>query len=88
MNTITYPTLKEIKQTPNDPANVILDKDDCSEWYKQNSYDEDQLDDLTSLEGDEGKYYIVLSTLLKTSPPDKLLTRLPLLLAQIITEIN
>ena len=42
MNTIAYPTLKEIKQTPNDPANVILDKDDCSEWYKQNSYDEDQ----------------------------------------------
>ena len=88
MNTITYPALKEIKQTPNDPANVILDKDDCSEWYKQNSYDKDQLDDLTSLEGDEGKYYIVLSTLLKTSPPDKLLIRLPLLLAQIITESN
>ena len=39
MNTMIHLTLKEVKQVPNDPANLMLDKNDYSKWYKEKSGD-------------------------------------------------
>ena len=39
MNTMIHLTLKEVKQAPNDPANLMLDKNDYSKWYKEKSGD-------------------------------------------------
>ena len=41
MNAMTYLILKDIKQTPNNPANAILDKNNHSEWYKETLGDEE-----------------------------------------------
>ena len=71
-----------------DPSNLTLDEYDYSERYEE-------LDDLRQLEDDEEKYYSVPSTPIskgykkeegnrfKILTPNKLLTRLPILLAQI-----
>ena len=39
-----------------DSANLALDGYDCNEWYKEKSGNEEELDDLPLLEGDEEKY--------------------------------
>ena len=74
-----------------DPVNLTLNGNDYSESYKK-SDDDEKLDDLP-LECDEEKYYIVPSTpllkgvkegkALKILTPNKLLTTLLILLAQI-----
>ena len=69
MNAMIYQMQKEVKQTPN---NVY----DYYEWYK-----EKELDDLPPLEGD--KEEVKEGKGLKILTPNKLLTRLPILLAQI-----
>ena len=35
MSAMAYMILKEVKQTPVDPAILTLDKNDYSEWYKE-----------------------------------------------------
>ena len=85
-----YYDLSDSKSSNMDPkydiANLIFDEYDYSGWYKE-------LADLPPLEGDEEKYYTASSTPLsqraregkglKILTPNKLLTRLPMLLAQI-----
>ena len=67
---------------------------DYSEWYKEKLDNEEELEDLLPVKGDEEKYYSVLSTPLsqgdkkegkgfKILAPNKLLIRIPILLAQI-----
>ena len=83
MNTMICQVLKEVKWIPN----LTLDEYDYSEWYKE-------LDNLPKLEGDEENYYTASSTSLSKSDKkegkgskiltrNKLLTRFPIVLAQI-----
>ena len=77
---------KRSKMDPKyDPTNLTLDEYDYSEWYNE-------LNNLSSLERDEEKYYAVSCTTLskgakerkglKILTPNKLLTTLPILLAK------
>ena len=64
-----------------DPANLTLDEYYYSEWYNNKSVDKKGSDDLRPLEG--GEEEVKKEKGLKILTPKKLLTRLPILLAQI-----
>ena len=81
------------------PANLTIDGYDYNEWYKVKSGEEKELENLPPLEGDEEKHYSIPCTPilkgdkkeergLKISTSNKILTRLPILLAQIRTRNN
>ena len=75
-----------------DHTNLTLDEYDSEKWYKEKpddltvKSDEEELGDLPSLEGDEEK--VKEGKWLKILTPNKLLTRLTVLLAQIKAQNN
>ena len=53
---------KEVEWVPN---MILLGECNYCEWYKEKSGDEEQLDNLPPLEGDQEKYYSIPSTIIK-----------------------
>ena len=74
MNTVNYEMPKSEIDPKYDPTNLTLSEYDYSGWYKE-------LDDLPPLEGDEEE--VKEEKELKILTPNKLLARLPIVLAQI-----